>query len=86
MSVYKKLETLGITLPQMSPPLAAFVPFVRSGHLLFLSGHIAIKEGKPWVGQFGPNLSGGTRQIGGPFRGHRPHGNAACRRGRPQYH
>ncbi|HEY2780284.1 MAG TPA: RidA family protein [Steroidobacteraceae bacterium] len=57
MSVYKKLEALGITLPQMAPPLAAFVPFVRSGQLLFLSGHIAMKDGKPWVGQFGPDLS-----------------------------
>ena len=57
MSVYKTLEALGVTLPPMSPPVAAFVPFVRSGQLLFLSGHIAMKDGKPWVGQFGPELS-----------------------------
>jgi len=29
------------------------VPFVRSGRLVFLSGHIARQDGKPWVGQLG---------------------------------
>src|SRR5216684_6070610 len=53
MSVYEKLEALNITLPQPVPPVAAFVPFVRTGNLLFLSGHIAKKDGKPWTGQLG---------------------------------
>ncbi len=34
-------------------PAAAYVPFVRTGSLVFLSGHIAKKDGKPWVGQLG---------------------------------
>jgi enamine deaminase RidA (YjgF/YER057c/UK114 family) len=29
------------------------VPFVRTGQLVFVSGHIARKDGKPWVGQLG---------------------------------
>lgn len=53
MSVYEKLKLLDITLPPVSAPVAAFVPFVRSGKLLFLSGHIAKRDGKPWVGQLG---------------------------------
>jgi enamine deaminase RidA (YjgF/YER057c/UK114 family) len=57
MSVYEKLEALNITLPQPVPPVAAFVPFVRTGNLLFLSGHIAKKDGKPWTGQLGLNLT-----------------------------
>ncbi len=57
MSVYEKLAALHITLPQPVPPVAAFVPFVRTGNLLFLSGHIAMKDGKPWAGQLGLNLT-----------------------------
>jgi enamine deaminase RidA (YjgF/YER057c/UK114 family) len=55
--VYEKLETLHITLPQLAPPVAAFEPFLRCGHLLFLSGHIAKIDGQPWVGQLGGNLA-----------------------------
>lgn len=57
MSVYDKLEELGIALPPVAAPAAAYVPFVRTGNLVYLSGHIAKKDGKPWVGQFGRNLS-----------------------------
>ena len=57
MSVYDKLQDLGITLPPVATPAAAYVPFVQTGNLLFLSGHIAKKEGKAWVGQFGLNMS-----------------------------
>jgi enamine deaminase RidA (YjgF/YER057c/UK114 family) len=57
MSVNDKLKELGITLPAVSTPAAAYVPFVRTGNLLFLSGHIARKEGKPWVGQLGRNMN-----------------------------
>jgi enamine deaminase RidA (YjgF/YER057c/UK114 family) len=53
-----RLQTLGITLPPLAAPAAAYVPFVRSGNLLFLSGHIARKkDGKPWVGQLGLTMS-----------------------------
>jgi len=33
------------------------VPFVRSGNLVFLSGHLAKRDGKPWVGQLGATLT-----------------------------
>lgn len=57
MSVYDKLAQLGISLPPVAVPAAAYVPFVQTGKLVFLSGHIAKKDGKPWVGQLGKNLS-----------------------------
>lgn len=57
MSVYQQLEQLNIQLPPVAVPAAAYVPFVQSGNLVFLSGHIAKKDGKPWVGQLGKNMS-----------------------------
>ena len=57
MSVYDKLKTLGISLPEVALPAAAFLPFVRSGNMIFVSGHIAKKESKPWTGKLGAHLS-----------------------------
>src|SRR5215207_10691458 len=54
--IYDKLKALGITLPPVAVPAAAYVPFVQTGKLVFLSGHIAKKDGKPWVGQLGAGL------------------------------
>ncbi len=57
MSIYEKLKARNITLPQVDPPVAAFVPFVRTGNLIFISGHIAKKDGKPWTGKLGAALT-----------------------------
>lgn len=57
MSVYERLEALNIALPKLTPPVAAFVPFLRSGNLIFLAGHIAKLDGQVWVGQLGANLT-----------------------------
>jgi len=57
MSVYEKLQNLNIVLPRVDPPVAAFVPFVRTGNLVFISGHIAKKDGKPWTGKLGAELT-----------------------------
>ena len=57
MNIYARLDELQITLPPLAVPAAAYVPFVQTGHLLFVSGHIAKKEGKAWVGQLGKNLT-----------------------------
>jgi enamine deaminase RidA (YjgF/YER057c/UK114 family) len=57
MSLYARLDALHITLPQLTPPVAAFVPFLRTGNLVFLSGHIAKNDGQPWIGQLGANLT-----------------------------
>jgi len=57
MSIYNKLAQLNITLPPVSIPAAAYVRFVQTGNLVFLSGHIAKQDGKPWVGQLGKNMT-----------------------------
>jgi enamine deaminase RidA (YjgF/YER057c/UK114 family) len=56
MPIYTRLDTLGIELPSIAAPAAAYVPFVKTGNLLLLSGHIARREGVPWVGQLGLNM------------------------------
>ena len=55
--IYKTLADLNITLPPISVPAAAYVPYVQTGHLIFLSGNIAKKDGQVWVGQLGKNIS-----------------------------
>jgi enamine deaminase RidA (YjgF/YER057c/UK114 family) len=57
MSVYDKLTQLGISLPPVAVPAAAYVPFVRSGNLVFISGHVAKRDGKAWVGQLGATMA-----------------------------
>ena len=57
MSIYDKLNQLNITLPPVAIPAAAYVPFVQTGKLVFLSGHIARRDGQPWVGQLGKNMA-----------------------------
>ena len=61
--LYDRLEQLGITLPPVSAPAAAYLPFVRTGNLLFLSGHLAKRDGKVWVGQFGRNMATSTGRL-----------------------
>ena len=57
MNIYDRLAELSITLPPVATPAAAYVPFVQTGNLVFLSGHIAKKDGKVWVGQLGLTMS-----------------------------
>ena len=63
MNVYDKLNELGITLPPVATPAAAYVPYMQTGKLLMLSGHIARKDGKPWVGQLGLNMNTAEGQL-----------------------
>lgn len=57
MTIASRLTALGITLPAVASPAAAYVMYVRTGNTLFVSGHIAKKEGKPWVGQLGRDMT-----------------------------
>ena len=62
-SIAQRLQQLGIVLPPVATPAAAYVPFVRSGNLVFLSGHIAKQAGgEPWVGKLGAGMSTATGQ------------------------
>jgi enamine deaminase RidA (YjgF/YER057c/UK114 family) len=66
MSIYDKLAELKIELPPVSVPAAAYLPFVQTGNLIFLSGHIARQDGKPWVGQLGLTMT--TEEAKGAAR------------------
>jgi enamine deaminase RidA (YjgF/YER057c/UK114 family) len=57
LSFYEKLNALNIELPAVAVPAAAYVMYAQTGNTIFLSGHIAKKDGKPWVGQFGKNIT-----------------------------
>ena len=57
MSIYDTLSALNISLPPVATPAAAYVPFVQTGNLVFLSGHIAKKDGQVWVGQLGRTMN-----------------------------
>jgi enamine deaminase RidA (YjgF/YER057c/UK114 family) len=56
-SAERRLQDLGIVLPNPPHPLGAYVEAVQSGSLLFLSGMLPIKDGKPqYVGRLGKEL------------------------------
>ena len=57
MSMYDKLKALNITLPEVAIPAAAYLPYAQTGNLVFLSGHVAKQDGKPWVGKLGENMT-----------------------------
>jgi enamine deaminase RidA (YjgF/YER057c/UK114 family) len=57
MSIYSKLKSLNIELPPSAAPAAAYVMSAQTGNTVFLSGHIAKKDGAVWVGQLGKNIS-----------------------------
>jgi enamine deaminase RidA (YjgF/YER057c/UK114 family) len=56
MSIAERLSQLGITLPELATPAAAYLPYVRAGNLIFLSGHIAKRNGNVWVGRLGETM------------------------------
>jgi enamine deaminase RidA (YjgF/YER057c/UK114 family) len=56
-NVYDKLKELGIELPAAGAPAAAYVMSAQSGNTVYLSGHIAKKDGKVWVGKLGATLT-----------------------------
>jgi enamine deaminase RidA (YjgF/YER057c/UK114 family) len=58
MSVEKKLKDMGILLPEASKPVANYVPAVKAGNLLFVSGHGPYNDGKTVLsGKLGKELS-----------------------------
>src|ERR1700731_800889 len=57
MSVYEKLRELKISLPEITPPAAGYIPFVRADNIVYVAGHIAKKDGKAWTGQLGREIT-----------------------------
>ena len=58
MSIQAKLAELGLTLPQAAAPVAAYVPAVRTGNLVFTAGQLPLVDGKiEFVGKVGSDVT-----------------------------
>ncbi|MCV0392515.1 MAG: RidA family protein [Nitrosopumilus sp.] len=44
--IEEKLESLGITLPNPPTPAGSYIPAIRTGNLLFISGQIPMQDGR----------------------------------------
>lgn len=45
-TIEKRLSELGVTLPAAAAPAANYVPFMRTGNLVFTAGQLPLKDGK----------------------------------------
>jgi enamine deaminase RidA (YjgF/YER057c/UK114 family) len=58
MIIQSKLAELGLTLPVTAAPVAAYVPAVRTGNLVFTAGQLPLVDGKiPFVGKVGSDVT-----------------------------
>ena len=58
MSIKDKLAQLGLTLPEAALPVAAYVPAVRTGNLVFTAGQLPLVDGKiPFIGKVGSDVT-----------------------------
>jgi len=58
MLIEKHLATLGITLPAPTMPVAAYVPYVITGNLVFISGQLPVENGAvKYTGHVGDEVS-----------------------------
>jgi enamine deaminase RidA (YjgF/YER057c/UK114 family) len=57
MSAYQRLQALNIVLPPITAPAAAYAPYVRTGQILYLSGHLARHNGAVWAGRLGEDIA-----------------------------
>jgi len=58
MSIQAKLAELGLTLPPAALPVAAYVPAVRTGNLVFTAGQLPLVDGKiPFIGKVGSDVT-----------------------------
>jgi enamine deaminase RidA (YjgF/YER057c/UK114 family) len=56
-SILAKLHSMGLALPEVPTPVAAYVNFVRSGNLLFLSGGLPIDGNRKVIGKVPTDIS-----------------------------
>jgi Putative translation initiation inhibitor, yjgF family len=58
MDIDKKLEELGITIPEIAKPLAAYVPGLIAGDFVYISGQLPSRDGKvQYTGSIGKDLT-----------------------------
>ena len=65
--IEKKLLELGLELPEASPPVANYVPYVKSGNLVFISGQISKIGDITILGRLGEDLSIEEGQLAAKF-------------------
>lgn len=58
--IEQRLAALGITLPQPNPPVANYVPFVRSGHFVHISGQVSVDANGGIKGVVGEDVDAET--------------------------
>jgi enamine deaminase RidA (YjgF/YER057c/UK114 family) len=57
-AIDKKLAELNISLPALAPPAANYIPYTVSGNLVFISGQLPMKDGKPQdIGKVGKDFT-----------------------------
>lgn len=57
-AIEKKLSSMNVELPQATLPVANYVPFTISGNLVFVSGQLPMKDGKPqMIGKVGKEFT-----------------------------
>ena len=53
----ERLQELGVSLPAPAVPVAAYVPCVRTGSMVYVSGQVPVLDGKPsHLGHLGDNV------------------------------
>ena len=58
VDAYARLAELGLTLPPVVPPVAAYVPAVQSGNYVYVSGQLPMVDGKlPLTGKVGAEVT-----------------------------
>ena len=57
MGVEERLKELGLELPSAATPMANYIPAVRSGNLVFLSGHGPLEKDRLITGKLGSDLT-----------------------------
>jgi enamine deaminase RidA (YjgF/YER057c/UK114 family) len=58
MTATERLAELGLTLPPVAPPVAAYVPAVRTGNYVYTSGQLPLVDGKlQGVGKVGDGVT-----------------------------
>ena len=82
---YARLAELGLTLPEVVPPLAAYVPAVQSGNYVYVSGQLPMVDGKlPATGKVGAEVTAGAGRRAGPaLRAERARGDRRAGRAGP---
>ncbi len=57
-TIASRLKSIGLSLPAAAAPAASYIPTVRTGNLLYVSGQVPMKDGKAeFIGKLGHDLS-----------------------------